>query len=70
MKILTTPWRDTVQQRPNVVTVANGAVRQSFITVDHLNSTKELKEIKKEQTEVSIQQASGAVSHEPPPEPV
>lgn len=68
MKILTTPWRDT-QQRSDLSSVANGAVRRSFVADQDFDLTKEQQELTKEQTEVMIQPREG-INGDPPPEPV
>ncbi|XP_015177672.1 PREDICTED: sodium-dependent noradrenaline transporter [Polistes dominula] len=70
MKILTTPWRDTQQRNADLSSVANGAVRRSFVAdQDYTNASKDNKELTKEQTEVMIQSREG-VDVDPPPEPV
>ncbi|XP_043793975.1 sodium-dependent dopamine transporter isoform X3 [Apis laboriosa] len=69
LKILTTPWRDTQQRNADFSSVANGAVRRSFIVDEDLNLTKEQQNLRKEQTEVMIQSREN-VNGDPPPEPV
>ncbi|KAI4488584.1 hypothetical protein M0802_011474 [Mischocyttarus mexicanus] len=70
IKILTTPWRDTQQRNADLSSVANGAVRRSFVgDQDYANASKDNKELTKEQTEVMIQSKEG-VDVDPPPEPV
>lgn len=69
LKILTTPWRDTQQRNADFSSVANGAVRRSFIADEDLNLTKEQQNLTKEQTEVMIQSREN-VNGDPPPEPV
>lgn len=69
LKILTTPWRDTQQRNTDFSSVANGAVRRSFIADEDLNLTKEQQNLTKEQTEVMIQSREN-VNGDPPPEPV
>lgn len=68
IKILTTPWRDT-QPRTNVSSVANGAVRKSFIDegpcFDEPHDEQQ-SEMMKEQTEVMLQPDENG----DPPEPV
>lgn len=49
--------------------VANGAIRRSFIGDQELNLSKEQQELTKEQTEVMIQSRED-VNGDPPPEPV
>ena len=70
MKILTTPWRDTQPSRVTLSTVANGAVRKSFIDEDALfdeANGQQQQEIMKEQTEIMLQSGE---NDDPPPEPV
>ncbi|XP_043282022.1 sodium-dependent dopamine transporter isoform X2 [Venturia canescens] len=71
MKILTTPWRDTVQgtTRTNISSVANGAVRKSFIDegTEFMDPNDPQAEMMKEQTEVMLQSGEDC---DPPPEPV
>ena len=69
LHILTTPWRDTQQMNTDLSSVANGAIRRSFIGDQDLNLSKEQQELTKEQTEVMIQSRED-VSGDPPPEPV
>ncbi|XP_012272981.1 sodium-dependent dopamine transporter [Orussus abietinus] len=68
MKILTTPWRDT-QQRATFSSVANGAVRRSFLAGEGFDVTTAEEEMTKEQTEVMIQPCE-EINGDPPPEPV
>lgn len=70
LKILTTPWRDTQQRNADLASVANGAVRRSFVgDQDYADASKDNEELTKEQTEVMIQSREG-VDVDPPPEPV
>lgn len=69
LKILTIPWRDTQHQRNDLSTMANGAIRQSFIAEHGFDITKD-PELSKEQTEVMIQSREGIKESDPPPEPV
>ncbi|XP_046813118.1 sodium-dependent dopamine transporter [Vespa crabro] len=70
IKILTTPWRDTQQRNADLSSVANGAVRRSFVgDQDYANVSKDNEELTKEQTEVMIQSREG-IDVDPPPEPV
>ena len=68
IKILTTPWRDT-QPRMPLATVANGAIRSSFINDEDFEGTKVQQEITKEQLEVMIPPSHNG-DGDPPPEPV
>jgi len=49
--------------------VANGAIRRSFLAEQDFEITKD-HELTKEQTEVMIQSREGAKGNDPPPEPV
>ncbi|XP_018312137.1 sodium-dependent dopamine transporter isoform X2 [Mycetomoellerius zeteki] len=69
LKILTTPWRDTQHQRNDLSSVANGAIRRSFLAEQDFEITKD-HELTKEQTEVMIQSREGVKGIDPPPEPV
>ncbi|KMQ97245.1 sodium-dependent dopamine transporter [Lasius niger] len=69
LKILTTPWRDTQHQRNDLSSVANGAIRRSFLAEQDFEITKD-HELTKEQTEVMIQSREGVKGNDPPPEPV
>lgn len=67
---MTTPWRDTQQRNADLSSVANGAVRRSFVgDQDYANVSKDNEELTKEQTEVMIQSREG-IDVDPPPEPV
>ncbi|XP_025159006.1 sodium-dependent dopamine transporter isoform X2 [Harpegnathos saltator] len=66
-KILTTPWRDTQHQRNDLSSVANGAIRRSFIAEQDFEITKD-HELSKEQTEVMIQPRQSVKGCDPPPE--
>ncbi|XP_014482322.1 PREDICTED: sodium- and chloride-dependent GABA transporter 1-like [Dinoponera quadriceps] len=68
-KILTTPWRDTQRQRNDLSSVANGAIRRSFMAEQDFDITKD-HELTKEQTEVMIQPRESVKGCDPPPEPV
>ncbi|EZA56881.1 sodium-dependent dopamine transporter isoform X4 [Ooceraea biroi] len=69
LKILTTPQRDTQRRRNDVSSVANGAIRRSFMVEQDFEITKN-HELTKEQTEVMIQPREGVKGSDPPPEPV
>ncbi|KAL6447807.1 hypothetical protein ACFW04_000140 [Cataglyphis niger] len=69
LKVLTTPWRDTQHQRNDLSSVANGAIRRSFLAEQDFEITKD-HELTKEQTEVMIQSREGVKGNDPPPEPV
>ncbi|XP_070156863.1 sodium-dependent dopamine transporter isoform X1 [Polyergus mexicanus] len=69
LKILTTPWRDTQHQRNDLSSVANGAIRRSFLAEQDFEITKD-HGLTKEQTEVMIQSREGVKGNDPPPEPV
>ncbi|KAL6265072.1 hypothetical protein P5V15_005163 [Pogonomyrmex californicus] len=53
LKILTTPWRDTQHQRNDLSSVANGAIRRSFLAEQDFEITKD-HELTKEQTENTV----------------
>lgn len=67
MRLLTTPWRDTQHQRNNLSSVANGAIRRSFIANQDFEIIKN-HELTKEQTEVMIQLRESTKGSDSPPE--
>lgn len=68
-KILTTPWRDTQHQRNDLSSVANGAIRRSFMAEQDFEITKD-HQLTKEQTKVMIQPRENVKGCDPLPEPV
>ncbi|KAH0954864.1 hypothetical protein HN011_010211 [Eciton burchellii] len=69
LKVLTTPRRDAQRRRNDISSVANGAIRRSFMAEQDFEITKN-HELTKEQTEVMIQPREGVKGSDPPPEPV